>query len=339
MEYLWNWVLPMIGGFVVSFVLLKIFIPVLRKAKLGQKILEIGPAWHKCKEGTPVLGGLFFLTGAAAAFLVWCLVTRTVPGHPALSVALLALLSALIGFIDDYVKLFKKRNKGLSAKQKMVLQFLSVALFLVYRAFLCPKEGVSPTSVRMFGLFGLDRLELSWFYYPIMLVLLVYLINCANLTDGIDGLEGSISWIHCLFFLLVVHLLSQGNAELGVLSAGLLGGLTAYLIFNFHPAKIFMGDTGSLFLGGFVTSVTVALGTAPVPDRLRLDRGRRFRPAAGGMVQTDEEAALPHGAHPSSFRKGRLVGIPHRLHVRRRDGRLLRTGLLGVHQRLTQAIK
>ncbi|MBQ3934566.1 MAG: phospho-N-acetylmuramoyl-pentapeptide-transferase [Clostridia bacterium] len=259
MEYLWNWVLPMIGGFVVSFVLLKIFIPVLRKAKLGQKILEIGPAWHKCKEGTPVLGGLFFLTGAAAAFLVWCLVTRTVPGHPALSVALLALLSALIGFIDDYVKLFKKRNKGISAKQKMVLQFLSVALFLVYRAFLCPKEGVSPTSVRMFGLFGLDRLELSWFYYPIMLVLLVYLINCANLTDGIDGLEGSISWIHCLFFLLVVHLLSQGNAELGVLSAGLLGGLTAYLIFNFHPAKIFMGDTGSLFLGGFVTSVTVAL--------------------------------------------------------------------------------
>ncbi len=259
MEYLWNWVLPMIGGFVVSFVLLKIFIPVLRKAKLGQKILEIGPAWHKCKEGTPVLGGLFFLTGAAAAFLVWCLATRTVPGHPALSVALLALLSALIGFIDDYVKLFKKRNKGLSAKQKMVLQFLSVALFLVYRAFLCPKEGVSPTSVRMFGLFGLDRLELSWFYYPIMLVLLVYLINCANLTDGIDGLEGSISWIHCLFFLLVVHLLSQGNAELGVLSAGLLGGLTAYLIFNFHPAKIFMGDTGSLFLGGFVTSVTVAL--------------------------------------------------------------------------------
>ncbi|MBR4466791.1 MAG: phospho-N-acetylmuramoyl-pentapeptide-transferase [Clostridia bacterium] len=259
MEYLWNWVLPMIGGFVVSFVLLKIFIPVLRKAKLGQKILEIGPAWHKCKEGTPVLGGLFFLTGAAAAFLVWCLATQTVPGHPALSVALLALLSALIGFIDDYVKLFKKRNKGLSAKQKMVLQFLSVALFLVYRAFLCPKEGFSPTSVRMFGLFGLDRLELSWFYYPIMLVLLVYLINCANLTDGIDGLEGSISWIHCLFFLLVVHLLSQGNAELGVLSAGLLGGLTAYLIFNFHPAKIFMGDTGSLFLGGFVTSVTVAL--------------------------------------------------------------------------------
>ena len=259
MEYLWNWVLPMIGGFVVSFVLLKIFIPVLRKAKLGQKILEIGPAWHKCKEGTPVLGGLFFLTGAAAAFLVWCLATQTVPGHPALSVALLALLSALIGFIDDYVKLFKKRNKGLSAKQKMVLQFLSVALFLVYRAFLCPKEGVSPTSVRMFGLFGLDRLELSWFYYPIMLVLLVSLINCANLTDGIDGLEGSISWIHCLFFLLVVHLLSQGNAELGVLSAGLLGGLTAYLIFNFHPAKIFMGDTGSLFLGGFVTSVTVAL--------------------------------------------------------------------------------
>ncbi|MBP5230869.1 MAG: phospho-N-acetylmuramoyl-pentapeptide-transferase [Clostridia bacterium] len=259
MTILWNWVLPMLGGFAVAFVLLKIFIPVLRKAKLGQKILEIGPSWHKCKEGTPVLGGLFFLAGTAVSFGVWCLAAMTAPGHAAGSVALRALLSSLIGFVDDYVKLFKKRNKGLSAKQKLVFQFLSVALFLTYRAFLCPREGVSSTSVRMFGLFGLDRLELSWFYYPILLVLLVYLINCANLTDGIDGLEGSISWVHCLFFLLAIHLLEPVHTEVGVLCAGLLGGLTAYLIFNFHPAKIFMGDTGSLFLGGFVTSAAVAL--------------------------------------------------------------------------------
>lgn len=261
MTILWNWILPMLGACAVSAVLLKIFIPVLRKAKLGQKILEIGPSWHKCKEGTPVLGGLFFLTAAGVAFGVWCLCARQAPGHPAASVALLALTSALIGFVDDYVKLFKKRNKGLSAKQKLVLQFVSVAGFLAYRYFFCRTDGVSPTSVRMFGLFGLDRLELSWFYFPIMLVLLVYLINCANLTDGIDGLEGSISWVHCLFFLLVVHLLSPvpENMPVAVLCAGVMGGLTGFLIFNFHPAKIFMGDTGSLFLGGFVTAVTVAL--------------------------------------------------------------------------------
>ena len=261
MTILWNWILPMLGGLLVSAVLLKIFIPVLRKAKLGQKILEIGPSWHKCKEGTPVLGGLFFLTGAAVAFGVWCLCTRTAPGHPAASVALLAFLSALIGFVDDYVKLFKKRNKGLSAKQKLVLQFVSVAGFLAYRYFFCATDGISPTSIRTFGLFGVERLELSWFYFPIMLVLLVYLINCANLTDGIDGLEGSISWVQTLFFLLVIHiLLPEGAAApIGVLCAGLLGGLTGFLIFNFHPAKIFMGDTGSLFLGGFVTAVTVAL--------------------------------------------------------------------------------
>ncbi|MBO4366434.1 MAG: phospho-N-acetylmuramoyl-pentapeptide-transferase [Clostridia bacterium] len=261
MSILWNWILPMLGACALSAVLLKIFIPVLRKAKLGQKILEIGPSWHKCKEGTPVLGGLFFLTAAATAFGVWCLIARKAPGHPAASVAVLALLSALIGFVDDYVKLFKKRNKGLSAKQKMVLQFVSVAVFLAYRYFFCKQDGVSPTSVRMFGLFGLDRLELSWFYFPIMLVLLVYLINCANLTDGIDGLEGSISWVHMLFFLLVVHVLipAEENMPVAVLCAGLMGGLTGFLIFNFHPAKIFMGDTGSLFLGGFVTAVTVAL--------------------------------------------------------------------------------
>ena len=261
MSILWNWILPMLGGCALSALLLKIFIPVLRKAKLGQKILEIGPSWHKCKEGTPVLGGLFFLTAAGVAFGVWCLCTWTCPGHPAASVALLALLSALIGFVDDYVKLFKKRNKGLSAKQKLVFQFVSVAAFLAYRYFFCQREGVSPTSIRMFGLFGLDRLELSWFYFPILLVLLVYLINCANLTDGIDGLEGSISWVHMLFFLLAVHILAPAaeNMPIAVLCAGLMGGLTGFLIFNFHPAKIFMGDTGSMFLGGFVTAVTVAL--------------------------------------------------------------------------------
>lgn len=261
MEYVWNLVLPLVGAFAVSFILLKIFIPVLRKVKLGQKILEIGPSWHKCKEGTPVLGGLFFLTATAVSYLVWSLCTGTAFSYSIGSVALLALLSALTGFIDDYVKLFKKRNKGLSAKQKLVFQFVSAAGFLAFRYFLCGTEGVSGTSIRMFGLFGVERLELSWFYFPLMLLILVYVINCANLTDGIDGLAGSVSFIICILFILAANCLNafENRTEIGTLAACLAGGLIGFLVFNLHPAKIFMGDTGSLFLGGFVSAVIFAM--------------------------------------------------------------------------------
>ena len=130
MDILYRILLPMAGSFLLSALLLKIFIPVLRKVKLGQKILEIGPSWHKCKEGTPVLGGLFFILSSLIAFTLWAVLDGDGFDPAWGGIAILALGSCLIGFIDDYVKLFKKRNKGLTAKQKMALQILTAAGFL-----------------------------------------------------------------------------------------------------------------------------------------------------------------------------------------------------------------
>ena len=254
MEYIWTIALPLGVSFLISVLLLKLFIPVLRKVKLGQKILEIGPSWHKTKEGTPVLGGLFFLLSTVVAFVCWSLYSGKTPDPLIGSVAILALLSALTGFVDDYIKLFKKRNKGLTAKQKLVLQFLIAGGFLAYRALVCESD----TTVRLFGLFGQESVDLGWFYYLLMLFVIVYVINCANLTDGIDGLAGSVTLIQCVFFLCVgVYF---GAEDMNVLAAALAGGLLGFLVFNFHPAKIFMGDTGSLFLGGFVVAVVFAFG-------------------------------------------------------------------------------
>lgn len=246
-EYFVRWyvpelILPLVCSFAVSAVLLAVFIPVLRKVKLGQKILEIGPSWHKCKEGTPIMGGLFFLFSTVLVILPYFF--RNGISRPVAAVLLLALLSALTGFIDDYVKLFKKRNKGLSGKQKLVMQFLSAAVFLAFRAIVCGEKH-------------------HWLYYVIMLFVIVYVINCANLTDGIDGLAGSVALLICVFFICAVcNLYGETNVrteEIIPLCAALIGGLLGFLLFNFHPAKIFMGDTGSLFLGGFVVGTAFAL--------------------------------------------------------------------------------
>lgn len=246
-------------SFLLGIILYKIFIPLLRKVKLGQKILEIGPSWHKCKEGTPNLGGLFFIIATAVAFAVGVVVFKFNGSLDAdLSLVLknaftllgLALSQGLIGFVDDYVKLFKKRNKGLSASQKMILQFLSVAVYLFVNAAF---NGFDTALKTPFG-----ELELGIFYYVIMLLAIVYIINCANLTDGIDGLAGSIALIiSVMFFLYGVNFTDY---SLSLTCSALFGAVLAFLVFNFHPAKIFMGDTGSLFLGGFIVGAAMLTG-------------------------------------------------------------------------------
>ena len=247
---------------IVGVILYKIFIPVLRRVKLGQKILEIGPSWHKSKEGTPNLGGLIFITAFLIASAVGLLLDHFFSGsgsltaaeqeyssgrlvHMLVAVYLLPLLNGLIGFVDDYIKLFKKRNKGLSAIQKLVLQFVAAAIYL----YLMVRLGMLDTSID-FPWSG--SLDLGVFYYVVMLLVIVYIINCANLTDGIDGLAGSVALIVCVMFYILAY---------GYPVAALIGALVAFLIFNFHPAKIFMGDTGSLFLGGFVVSLAMLTGS------------------------------------------------------------------------------
>lgn len=233
-------------GFVITVILCKIFIPILRKVKLGQKILEIGPSWHKCKEGTPTMGGIFFIAAILVSALILVIPGCVKSGDWVITLHLgFALFNGLIGLVDDYVKLFKKRNKGLTAIQKLILQFGSAGLYLF------GVDRLSSLSTTVFGI------NLGFFYYIILLVAIVYFVNCSNLTDGIDGLEGSISAVICLALMLIAIRLEDMN--LGVLSATSVGALLGYLIFNFHPAKVFMGDTGSLFLGGFAAAMLVHL--------------------------------------------------------------------------------
>ncbi len=242
---------------VLGIILYKIFIPLLRKVKLGQKILEIGPSWHKCKEGTPNLGGLFFIVACLLGY-VSATVFLSVKGQLndnymrfSLTLFGLALSQGIIGFIDDYVKLFKKRNKGLSGKQKLVLQFVSVAAYLFVNAYY---NGYDTVIQFPWG----GSIDLGIFYYFIMLLAIAYIINCANLTDGIDGLAGSIAFIICITF--ICFGFNSNNMAIAIPCVSLFGGLLAFLIFNFHPAKIFMGDTGSLYLGGFIVGVVMLTG-------------------------------------------------------------------------------
>jgi phospho-N-acetylmuramoyl-pentapeptide-transferase len=254
-------------SFILGVILYKIFIPMLRKVKLGQKILEIGPSWHKSKEGTPNLGGLIFIFAFAIAIVSALLIYRcafdnrveATYGLSALLVfVIFALSQGLIGFVDDYVKLFKKRNKGLSSTQKLILQTLTTAGYLFSNSYFLEMDTAIDTPW--------GELELGIFYYVIMLLAIVYIINCANLTDGIDGLAGSVAFIICTMLLFFgienshqAGWLTGDSFEYAqkydyysIAIAALLGALLAFLVFNFHPAKIFMGDTGSLFLGGFI---------------------------------------------------------------------------------------
>ncbi len=241
-----------VSAFVLSFaltaLLLKIFIPILRKAKLGQKILEIGPSWHKCKEGTPTMGGLFFIIGIFVSASIFLLPKELKEGDFSLIIHLLFALSyGLVGFVDDYVKLFKKQNQGLTPLQKLVIQTVATVAYL----FVLTKFGYIDTTVNFFN----NKLELGVFFYPIFTLAIMYLVNCANLTDGIDGLAGSVASVIFLFFAILSFKGAKGNETLFVLSVLCLGAMLAFLVFNFHPAKVFMGDTGSQFIGALVVAL------------------------------------------------------------------------------------
>ncbi|MBQ7647231.1 MAG: phospho-N-acetylmuramoyl-pentapeptide-transferase [Clostridia bacterium] len=251
--------------FVIAFVLslgtaallLKIFIPVLVKVKLGQKILEIGPSWHMSKQGTPVMGGLFFIAAILLSCCIFALPDAISSGNYRLVIHFsLALMYGAVGFIDDYVKLFKKTNKGLSAPQKMVLQ---IAVTVVY-LWLLNHLGYLDTCIAI--PFTGKSIDFGIFYYVIAALVIIYLTNCANLTDGIDGLAASVAAVICV--LLSALAVYFNYYEMMILSLSCIGALIGFLFFNFHPAKIFMGDTGSQFLGGIVVAMSVWINAGVV---------------------------------------------------------------------------
>ncbi len=246
------YMMPLIGSILVSFVvtvvLARIFIPVLKSVKMGQKILDIGPRWHKSKEGTPTMGGLFFIAASALVLMFYVIKSRDVSF---LIHYLFILFNGAIGFLDDYTKFFKKQNKGLSASQKLVLQFAVSAAYV----FALRLSGTISTIVAI--PFVNASLDFGIFFYIALIIGAVFTVNSTNLTDGIDGLCAGITAVVMIFFA-VLFVKSQNIA--GVYLAGaVLGGMLGFLVYNFHPARVFMGDTGSLFIGGAVVAASVIL--------------------------------------------------------------------------------
>ena len=245
-------------AFTVSAVLGKLLIPFLHKLKFGQTILDIGPDWHKKKQGTPTMGGIMFIIGIILAVVV-CYTVRVFTSEiPAIERnntfigLIMALCYGLIGFIDDYIKVVKKRNLGLTAIQKLVLQFAVAVGYLLALRYIGGDTGLTSTVIPFIG-----TVELGWFYYVVASVVIVGIVNATNLTDGIDGLDGSITFFASIAMMLMASLLHNVGGILT--SAALAGGCLGFLLWNFHPAKVFMGDTGSLFLGGIVCAILCTL--------------------------------------------------------------------------------
>ena len=246
-------------AFVISAVIGKFLVPALRRWKAGQSIKEDGPTWHMSKQGTPTMGGLMFILATIIVVLV-------VNGPAILSgdwtsviVLVFALVFGAIGFLDDYAKIKKKENTGLTAGQKFLLQLAAAILFIV----LLRKCGIlSPNLYVPF--FGVE-LHLPWVVYLIFAVLVITgTVNAVNITDGLDGLSSSVTLPVCAFFAAAfgwawVKWQQSGTAGMAVFAAALFGGLVGFLVYNHYPAKVFMGDTGSLFLGGSVCGMAFAL--------------------------------------------------------------------------------
>ena len=236
-------------------------IPVLKSKKMGQKILEIGPRWHKSKEGTPTMGGIAFIAATVIVAILACIASavwgdvKTV--WPFIYVLLYGVLNGLIGVIDDSAKLRKKQNEGLTARQKYLLQLGAAALFLI----LMSLTGIVNTTLYI-PFIGVTW-DLGFFYYVIALLLLTGMVNSVNLTDGIDGLASGITLVVGIFFSVVAFFAIQAApfaSGLSLIGATLIGGTLGFLVYNFYPARVFMGDTGSLYLGGMVVGAAFLLG-------------------------------------------------------------------------------
>ena len=226
-----------------------LILPVLRALKAGQSVRQIGPTWHNYKEGTPLMGGLMFIFA-----LIICLVINipTMTDYSVFYVLAMSLCFGLVGFLDDFCKVKFKRDLGLTALQKMLLQMAVSALFL----YLLYKQGTLVTTVNV------PFFNVSFHMHPLLYIFFALFVivgcgNAVNLTDGVDGLSSSVTIPVMIFFTAAAVMMER--MDLALMPAALVGGLIAYLFYNWHPAKVFMGDTGSLFLGGAVCGLAFAL--------------------------------------------------------------------------------
>lgn len=249
--------IKLITAFVLAFLFStafgKFYIPWLRKQKAGQQTKEIGPTWHAVKSGTPTMGGVIFV-GAAAFVLLTVGFDGMLHGeYVHIFVFLFALVFGIIGFLDDWEKIKKKQNLGLTAKAKFLLQLVAALVFVLLMRTI---GYVSPNLYIPFANILVPMPE--WLYFFFAAFVIVGTVNAVNITDGIDGLAAGTSIPVCLFFVAVTFLWGAEFLQLGIFASAMVGGLMGFLVYNFNPAKVFMGDTGSLFLGGAVAAMAFA---------------------------------------------------------------------------------
>ncbi len=244
-------------AFVITAVLGIPMIPFLHKLKFGQTIREEGPAWHRKKQGTPTMGGLMFIIGTVVAVMV-CVplyVVNAGGGEQMLAVVrvlsglLMAVAMGLVGFMDDFISIKKHRNLGLTEKQKLVLQFAIVI------AYLLSVKLAGGTSEMLIPFIGVVDWGIA--YYILAALLIVGMVNAVNFTDGIDGLNATVTFVVSVGFLITAFVMNYMG--IAILAAASAGACIGFLIWNFNPAKVFMGDTGSLFLGGIVCALGFGL--------------------------------------------------------------------------------
>lgn len=257
------WINILVGllAFVLAALGGKLLLPWLHKLKFGQPIkVDFGPKWHANKQGTPTMGGILFIVGSVVATCVGYALFRIFGTTDAvfigsnrealrlLSCMVFCLLFGVIGFIDDFAKVAKKQNEGLKPMQKIVLQVVAAVLWLGAMYWLGDRSTV-------IGL-GFVSFDISFFYYPLMVLVILYLTNAVNLTDGVDGLCGTVTLVAMLLFTLICSKLQMNTYTLFTMA--LAGGCLGFLVWNLHPAKCFMGDTGSMYLGAAVASIGLA---------------------------------------------------------------------------------
>lgn len=249
-------------SFLIAFLLGFVLIPWLRKLKFGQTILDIGPAWHKSKQGTPVMGGIMFIASTILSVICVLVTDHLMGGNlfgsehilpDTLKVKLvagviLAIGLGLVGFADDYIKVVKKRNLGLTEIQKTIPQ---VILIIGYLATLS-MNGLTYMNIPFVG-----AVDLKWFFWLFGIAVIYGAVNAVNFTDGVDGLCASVTSTAALAFCIAA--LMTKFFGISILAAALFGGCLGYLIWNYYPSKVMMGDTGSMFLGGMVVALAYAI--------------------------------------------------------------------------------
>ena len=239
--------MPVIISFLISVVFCPILIPFLRKLKFGQTEREEGPQSHLKKNGTPTMGGLVILASILLTSLIYIgKFTEILP------VLFMTLGFGLIGFLDDYIKVVKKRSLGLTPLQKMALQFIVTGVFIYYYF----KIAGLDTSIKIPFVSGDGFVMPTWLFIIFVFIVVLGTVNGVNFTDGLDGLASGVTVIVATFFTIAALSL---NPSMTPITGAVVGSLLGFLLFNTYPARVFMGDTGSLALGGFVSSIALML--------------------------------------------------------------------------------